>query len=355
VLEMNRAWNANYFTYIKAYIGIIYLYMLRIGNRRKYAFETFRNKTIIECLKPEEVLILGGRADYYACRANNYQFVWIGGVVAAIIVATRDGHILPLKLQISLARKRFEASKRYFLLYEDQLPVGIFFAIFANEYSHISICIAHGVPSTEELILDGFLCKYHLLYQLDHKDDLRPDSIYFELGPPFDIEWGDDVSSTIILVGTGLQALMPTFYRKSLDCYRQIRNILEDLGWNVVYRPHPSERAHNFASHFSAVDTSSKVSCLSGSKKLFIGYQSTLIYEAKAFGHTVVTLGDPDVGKLKRFTPDKEIAATSVESIKDSLSELHAESKKRPHQRLRPLRDRFLPILREIEACNECE
>jgi len=353
VVEINKTWNTNYFAYIKAYIGVIYLCLLRIPISRKYAFQTFRNREIIECLNPEEILILGGRQYFSACRKQNYKLIWTGGIMAAVVVASRAGHTLPLRLQIRLAKRVMQGSKKYIFLYEDTTPLGIFFAIFANDHAHISICIQHGTPSVKELFLDGLLCQYNLLYQLGYKDDMNPDSIYFELGPPFDAEVNDDISSTLILVGTGLQGLLPAFYSKSLDCYQQIKNLMQPLGWNVVYRPHPAERPINYSSHFSNVDTSSNGTCLSGARKIFIGYQSSLLYEAQAFGHAVITLIDPDVFKIKLFIPDIEIDATCLGSIASSIIELHSDMKNRPIRNFLRLKERFLQILGEIELQSE--
>ena len=350
VFEMNRAWSATYLTYIKAYFGVIYLYFLRIEDSRKYFFQTFRNKEVIDCLNQEEIVILGNRQHLAACRASNFKLIWVGGIVAAIVIATRGGHTLPLRLQLYLAKKSMGKPRKYFFLYEDTTPVGIFFAIFANEHSHISICIQHGTPMIKELWLDGLLCRYNLLYQLSMKEDMNPESNYFELGPPFDIIKGEDVSFMIILVGTGYSVVKPSFYRRSLDCYQRIANQLNNSVWKVIYRPHPCERGFDYSSHFSNVDKSSKVTCLSGARKLFIGYQSSLLFEAKTFGHSAITLIDPDTYMIKSFTPNAELDASCVENIEGVIVRLHSEMKKCPARAIPPLKERFMPILRKIES-----
>ena len=353
VSELNKEWNTHCYTYIKAYIGVIYLYFQAIKGPRKYIFQTLRNKEIIECLNPEDITVIGSRNEFFACKKQNYQFIWDGGIAAAVIVAARGGSTLPLRLQISLAKKATGRSRKYFFLYEDTLPIGIFLVTIANERPHVSICIEHGVHSTKEVLLEGLSCRYNLLYQLDHKEGLNGKSVCLELGPPFDVEVSNELSSSIILVGTGFQGLFPSFYRKSLDCYRKILNVFEKTGWRVVYRPHPSERPANYSSHFTHVDKSLKTTCLSGPRKIFIGYQSTLLYEAKVFGHSVIALRDPDVGQLKRFMPNKEMDAADIDDIESVVNQLHSEMRKTTLPKIAPLNQRFSAALKRIELCGD--
>ncbi len=350
--EIRKAWSANCAAYIKAYLGVIYLYFLKIDLSRKYVFQTFRNKEIIECLNAGEVVILGGRKDFYACRNNNYKFIWTGGIMAAIIIAARTGHTLPLRAQLHLVEKTLGGSKKYFFLYSDLTPIGIFFAIFANECLHVSACIQHGVPLIDDPWVDGLLCKYILLYKLADKDIGGVNSIYLEVGLPFDVEIREGASSTIVLVGTGYSGARPRFYRESLACYQKIKSQLNILAWRVVYRPHPCELPNDYLGYFSDVDTSPKATCLSGTRKIFIGYQSTLLYEAKALGHSVIALTNTSMGKLKSFTPNVEIAASDIRNIESNIIQLHSEMRNTPIRTSLSVRDRFLPILKEMESHN---
>lgn len=353
VKAFNSGTRVTYATHIKAWVGVVHLLMLRISNSRRYVFETFRYKEIIDCLKPKEILILGGRKDLHTCLKNGYGFFWTAGIDAAIILAWRGRNMAPLKLQIKLARKQFKRNKKYFFLYEDTLPVGLFFALLGNSCSHPTVCIQHGFYVTEPFLLDGLLCRYHLLYALEQKILMHPsNSTFFELGPPFNVVYATQISNEIVLVGTGENGLWPDFYVRSLDVYSRIQEQLSERGWNVIYRPHPSEAKSDYSPYFPETDKRSKVACLSGTKKIFVGYVSTLLYEAKISGHSVLCLIDPAMPKIA-FIPNGIIDANSLANIEDVVRDLHSEMENTSVHKLPPLRDRFLSILKGIELENE--
>ena len=352
-----RDFRVTFATHLRAWMGVIYLIALRISNSRKYVFETFRNKDLIDCLKPQEILILGGRKDFHACSEHGYGLFWTGGISAAIVLAWRGGNVAPLKLQIKLAKNKFKGCKKYFLLYEDALAVGIFFALLGNSCSHPTICIQHGFYSAASPTFQGALCQYNLLYTLEQKAFIEKfvqtgTSTFFELGPPFDVTYASEISNDIVLVGTGEHDMRRKFFFRSLDVYRRIQEQLSRRGWHVTYRPHPSEPESDYSPFFAEADSCSKVACLSGPRKIFIGYVSTLLYEAMSFGHMALCLTDPEMMGVA-FTPNGIIDAERVENIDDIVRRLHSEMKHTVVRKLPPIRDRFLSILREIELENE--
>ncbi|MCX7155353.1 MAG: hypothetical protein NTW45_02770 [Rhodocyclales bacterium] len=346
----------SYTTQIKAWLGVLYLFRLTVLNSRKYIFETFRNRELIACLNPRDVLILGGKPDLHQCLENGYGLFRTGGIEAAILVAWRRGRTAPLILQIYLAKKLLRGRK-YFFLWEDTLPVGIFFSLLGNSCHHSTICIQHGFHSAGASgagLNDGALCKYNLLYALEQKEHIpSSDTAIFELGLPYDVASSNEISREIVLVGTGEHEYRRDFYFRSLDFYKRVQEQLRGRGWAVTYRPHPDEHGSDYSSLFPAVDEGTKLACLSGPRKTFIGYVSTLLYEARTLGHCVICVTDPAMHK-NSFTPNAEIDADDARNIETVIDNLHSEMETILVPRPRPIRDRFLAILGEIEMDRRC-
>jgi hypothetical protein len=353
-----RNYRVTYATYIRAWLGVIYLITLRISSSRKYIFQEFKNIDLINCLKPENILILGGRSNYRICLERGYGLFWTGGISAAIVLAWRGGSMAPLKLQIKLAKNKLKGRKKYFFLYEDTHAVGIFFALLGSRCSHPTVCIQHGFLQLETPIADGTLCQYNLVYALEQKVIFEKlmkidTSTFFELGLPFDVNYGSGISNSIVLVGTGEHHMRREFYFRSLDVYIRIKNQLSQRGWHVIYRPHPSELESDYSPYFLDSDTGSKVACLSGPRKIFIGYMSTLLYEALSSGHSVLRLTDPAMTEDVAFTPNVTISPDSLVNIDEVVRGLRLEMKRRVFRKLPSIQDRFLSILRKIELENE--
>jgi hypothetical protein len=354
----NKNYSVTYATYIRAWLGVIYLIVLRIPSSRKYIFQEFKNMELINCLKPENIIILGGKSNYSICLKRGYGLFWTGGISAAVLLAWRSGRMAPLKFQIKLAKNKLNSSKKYFLLYEDTHAVGIFFALLGGRNYHSTVCIQHGIYQLEAPIVDGTLCLYNLVYALSQKVTFEKlmktfATTFFELGPPFDVNYGSEISNCIVLVGTGEHDMRREFYFRSLDIYIRIKNQLSKCGWTVIYRPHPSESESDYSPYFREADRGSKVACLSGPRKIFIGYISTLLYEAILTGHSVLRLTDPAMKEEITFTPNVTVNPDCIFSIDEVVSGLCSEMKRTDVRKLPPIEDRFISILQKIELESE--
>jgi hypothetical protein len=362
--QMDKTYRSIPATYIKAWLGVVYMLTSRSLRSRKYLFETFKNKELIDCLDPKDICILGGRFDRQACSTHGYGYFWTGGVMAAIIVALRDGRTTPLRLQIAFAQRKLKSRNTYIFLYTDVLPISNFFALLGDSCSLPTICVAHGwwVPLKSEILIDdGEHCRFNLLYSMQQKPfNQSSRSTFFELGPPFDAECGEEISNEVVLVGTGAKGMMPEFYFRSLEVYSSILEQLGGCGWNVRYRPHPNEDPSGYSTHFTDVDKRPKSICLSGSRKLFVGYESTLLYEAKTFGHSVVRLLDSTITEPSfapnaiSFAPNAILKTDSVATtIEATIDRLHREMHNAPIIKIPPVRDRFLSILAQIQKLED--
>lgn len=349
-IEFERSFKVTGKTYIKAWIGVWYLFFLRIPANRTYFFENFRYQEIINIFETGEVGILGGREDRDKCREKGLFFLWTGGIVAAILVGAKKKHSLPLLLQIQVLKMRLRKRKRFFFLFEDTVPVGSFFALFGNAFMHPSVFIQHGIAVKGGILADGQLARYDLLYSIEQQYNINNnDCVSFELGPPYDVNYAETISKEVVLVSSGSKGYWPELYFKQMDLFRSMEQLLSGAGWNVVYRPHPDEDPIDFQSKFKNVDRRNKVHLLSDSFKVFIGYNSTLLFEAQTYGHVLVCLNDPQMFSFP-FEADFLIELDELDNINCYVTKAFEKMHTRAIKKLLPLKERFFSIFKEIEA-----
>ena len=236
---------------------------------------------------------------------------------------------------------------------EDTLPVGSFFVKLGNAINRPTILMQHGYITGSEILIDGKNCSYNILYSIDQAKFIQNQNAKsFELGPPFDIENNDNIINEVILVGTGGKGYIPKLYYKAMDVYLIIEKRLLSSGFCVLYRPHPNEDYLDYYSKFNKIDMSSVSACISGPRKIFIGYVSTLLFEAKTFGHGVVAITDPEEPSLA-YTPDYEIEANNIGNLEEVILFLQQKLQNKKITKLEPLKKRFLEIMDQIKIHSE--
>lgn len=345
--EYEKSYKVNSKIFFKAWIGVLYLYLLKIPISVKYFFETYRHNEIIETFDPKEIMIMGGLNIQGQARMRKNNFLWTGGIVAAIIIAAKKNKPEALVFQIKILAKKLSKSKFYFLLYEDTTPEGFFFANFGNTYYHPTIHIQHGTTAASVYkVINGDKSKYNILYSILQKEVLNnQNTIAFELGPPFDIVPIAEVSKEIVLVGSG-EEFEPYF--KSLEIYAFLEMKLKKAGWDVYYRPHYCENKSDYINKFSKIEMCPKNELLSNSLKIFIGINSTLLFEAQSFGHCIITLKDP-LFPLYLFESDFQIEVSRIEEIDYYIGVAYKNLLNKEVNKPLRLKERFTPILKKIE------
>ena len=72
--------------------------------------------------------------------------------------------------------------------------------------------------------------------------------------------------------------------------FKKINDILKNNGYIIEFRPHPYEDITNYKKIFNVFNKEKKENLLSESKKIFMGFTSSILYEAKHHGHIVLEL-----------------------------------------------------------------
>jgi hypothetical protein len=347
IKEFETSFKINLFTYLKAWVGLFYYLFYNFQNQRIYFFESLRNHEIINLFDSKQITILGGNNDRYVATKRKYGFMWTSPIYSAIILAGSNKTSIPIKLTTLILKYKFNKQKIKFFLYEDTLPIGIFFSLFGKYFNKQTICIQHGFGTSKEILFDGSLCKHNLLYSITQKRFIKTSTKFYELGLPFDINLPVEKSNEVILIGTGWKGLDPEFYEKSLIYYNQLKQIFKKSNYKVFYRPHPNESEIDYQFYNFKIDKKSKIECLSNTQKIFIGYISTLLYEAKVSNHLVINILDNKMNPLA-FETDLSLNPLYTEDILYDINNLY-ENKKINYYQMDSLKSRFFKIFDQIE------
>jgi len=292
--------NYNFFKYI---FGLIYL-LYRPKCTEKYIFLEFRNYLYATKLEINNVLFISS----FSSNFKKKKIFLYTGLITAISYSIRYNITLPLCIYIRLYKKIFNTNEKYFFLHEDTLPIGIFLTSFAKYYNHKSICIEHGHPLSNFDIIDGRRSSINLLMTNARKKLLPQNSIIIEIGLPYEIVTNKILSkpSEVIFIGTGWVQNVD-LYKKSLQIFKSLLNlIITKSDYRIFYRPHPMENKFKNLYDIFDVNQVEKIQLLSTSPKLFIGFSSTLLFEASYFGHPIIELVDIDLinNRLIGITPN---------------------------------------------------
>ncbi len=314
--EINQFFNINLFDNLKAFFGLLNLFFINFYNK-EFIFITTRNKSIIQCLDKNNILVFGTNFDKKYCNKSGIKFYWHSGIHSAIKLFYNRNSTFFLNIYTTLLNKKLKNLK-YLILYEDTLPLGIYFTEFCRDKNKISICIQHAAHTILPFLpVDGFSSKYNLVYDKDQKTFYKDsNSVLIILGLTYDFNKIIEKSKTIILVGTGYYGLDPVFYKRSLKIFSLIKNTLLTDGFNVLYRPHPNENYNiEIQNYFknNEIDQSSAAILLSKTRKIFIGYNSSLLYEASKIGHIVINIFDEIIPNLI-FKTDHTLKITKFDS-----------------------------------------
>lgn len=353
-IEFKKSFSVNSLTYLKAWFGIIYLIFYKFKNKRKYIFNEYRYAEIMDLFKPDEVLVISGNKN----KNKNYGYLWNGGLLASILLAFDKGISLPLKIQSFILINKFNYSN-FLFFYEDSLPIANFFAVLGKKILSPTIIIQHGFSRKKEIYHDGMFCKYNFLYSnlqkqviLDCKSELKIDSkyqsTYLELGLPFDVKAPKVKSNEIILVGTGWKGINPSYYLDTLKFYDLIRKQFIGSKWKVYYRPHPNENVNDYLDYDFDVDPRSNKICLSKTKKIFIGYVSSILYESKVLGHGVINILNPISGELA-FDTDFKVTKLNPVEVYNAVQFVDNIIRNRKSNVYLPLKERFFNVFEKLK------
>jgi hypothetical protein len=287
--EFEKAWKLGLLNYLKLFYGIFHLFFFRIDNRIKYIFHTPKHQSLIELFNQNEVLVISGNNHKNLCKELNYNYFIYFGFLESIIVAKKYNLNFIATIYMYLFNRKTKNRKLFFFLYEDVLPIGAFLSLQIRSKDSKIIMIQHGYASKKSYLYESNECDFYFLYDIKKIRRFASKEKCIEIGLPFEASITTKFQNNIILVGTGLSGVNQSEYIDSLLNYTSIIKFV-DKAYKIKYRPHPCENVHSYINFGFDIDQSNKNSLLSQDLKIFIGYESTLLYEAKLIGHICIYL-----------------------------------------------------------------
>jgi hypothetical protein len=265
-----------------------------------YIFQGIKNSEYMKIFNPESVVVVGSNLERDFAKIHGYNFYWASPIERAIYFKIyKNWNFFIIKQIKYWIEVLFKYEKIIIFLCEDTQPIGCYFVNIGKilKSSVTSVCIQHGYFHNQSHRCDGVLSDVNFVWELNQVSVIGCNrSKSFEIGLPYVATAKSTSKLVVVLVGVGTSGEDMEEYEKSIDAYSQIYTVLRNsTDLNIFYRPHPSEWSNetiisNLRKRLPNLDDIDKVARLNGSKVIFIGTWSSLLYEAGVAGHFVVYL-----------------------------------------------------------------
>lgn len=331
----------------------------------RYIFQGLRNRSLIEILPSQEVLVVGGRKELFYCLKRGYQFHWIGYIAKAFERYRWSADNKLLYSVIMYIQDYFKINvgeSRYLFLWEDSQPAGVTLSTALESIPGLSIvCIAHGMffryKGADSLPPEGKNCKFNLVWSNSQKELVKGgrDPATFVLGLPYEISLSYPAAPSVVVVGHCGRDFNREEFFYSYYLFSKIFSVLDKSEYAVSYRPHPTENIFFARSNFRSICVEEKMNLLSSSKKIFIGIASSLLYEAREFGHIVIALEIPNLPYYVDFEVDGIVRENEYVNLPSYLGGLIKGKVRRYEVDIDSLAARMASCINEIDSYNARE
>lgn len=271
-------------------------------NKHTYVFEGLRNKEYMTAFEPNSVVIIGSHLEKKYAKAHGYGFCWSFPIQSAIHLNISRGWSYPAIIQLKYWTKLLaKFDQAIFFVYEDTQPLGTFLVYLARlmQSNVRSVCIQHGycMKYYYPIRNDGEISEINFVWKFSQADLIKCNKLKtFEIGLNYNALATPSDKLNLILIGTGVKGIGNDIYERSIKTYIQITKMLNNInGIKVYYRPHPNEYNDvdlivELSENFLLVESENKIEQLNGPQAIFIGVESSLLFEANIAGHLVAHL-----------------------------------------------------------------
>jgi len=320
----------SYYCVVQLVVGL--LIKPRLGKGKVYVFEGLRNSEYMHLFDPGSVVIVGSHYEKQYAKIKGYKFVWGFPIESAVKVKISRGWRWPGAKILKRWHDAVELSEKViFFLYEDTQPLGVFFAAVAKNKTGkaVSVCIQHGYHMKRSFpaAYDGELSDVNFLWDIRQADVIGcQSSNCIEIGLPYTANATHANALSVVLVGTGTKDDGSEMFQKCMNVYAVIKKALIPDGIKVCYRPHPIEYVDEpfmrwLRTEYDVIEDPDKVSLLNSSQAIFVGAESSLLYEAGLAGHIVAFFKASK--SIPQFSYDFKFATESVDGFIDWVKNIH--------------------------------
>lgn len=278
------------------------LKQIRVRDAR-FIFLSCRHADLLGRLAGTETAVVGTLKEFVFSRRLGITFCFSGDLFLAAhaILFGRGG--IPIERIVQRWKVLFlrQQDPCYLVLPDDTSPISLLLAKIASECPNMrSVCIQHGLFNKGSDLddIEGRNSQINLVYDAQQKVEMLrrlPGAAVEVMGFPADLPVAHQAAEgqlQVVLIGTGATE-QPDVLAKSVIIFREVARVLSSKHSRISYRPHPAEiRSNQLPDCVLPMNLQSKEDLLSGTRKLFIGFNSTLLYEAFLSGHVVVVLDD---------------------------------------------------------------
>lgn len=270
---------------------------------RRMLFLSARYSDLLAAYDASDAMVLGGPADWRVARRLGLPFASTADLFLASyrILFGHPGSRPAEVFARWIAFLRRQADPCFLVVGNDTMPMALMLVTAAKSAPNVRVvCVEHGLLSAGPVYqfddVEGRNSDINLVFTPAQRAEMERrlgGGVVEVMGLPVEKRAASIPSRPdVVLVGTGTLGDTDA-YERALSLFGAVRDEVEATGHAVAYRPHPSERGLGLAERRFRIDRSDKNALLGGAVKIFVGFSSTLLYEADQAGHVVVVLDDP--------------------------------------------------------------
>ncbi|WP_269622645.1 hypothetical protein [Prochlorococcus marinus] len=308
---------------------------------RKYFFQGLRNSAYFDAFSFSQICILTeGTNTVYSnrhglTRISDYpelRTISMLAVVSAVKAYQYWGLRFFLEFQLYKWDTLFCNHKRTFFIYEDSQPLGIFISSLSrlkNKYICV-ICIQHGFLWGLSMKPTGAFTLNNMVWN-NQQGKIIQESNPLSKCIPIGLDYVASANlrekkPKIYLLGSGLYNYNLDKFNKILYFYSMIIPIISNyIEAPIYYRPHPNEIINNIIDIClkslkakCMVDKTDKKILLTSHRSIFIGSDTSLLYEAQIANHFSVNVLVKE-SRSFRFKCDYTLAIDEISSINNEV------------------------------------
>ena len=334
--------------------------------KKKYIVLGLREESFLTSLPRKNTLLIARNLrEVFFAITKGYSFRYLGLAEYYLIRAYFEnkpsllqGLVKQLVVLVTSSKK-----SRFIFYFSDFAPLEVIFRIISNEGKRVfTVCVQHGVllKTNQGFIQEGSLSDYFLANgheQAEIAPKLLGEKVKIvNLGPAYELPLiKEKASLEVILVSNGGEDVDLKRSQLTNLILNKLSKKLEENLINYAIKLHPSDVNLSYDAK-EKIFLGTKNDVLSNNPKIFIGFVSSLLYEAHSIGHTSIEIKLRDESaklnnqQLNTFVPDYSFYDDQLNELCQKLSMIPFIEKKEVNKFYSlPLKERATLSISKIE------